>query len=216
VPPGNLCYPAGTLCGTCATNADCGGDSLCLPSDGGNYCGVDCTDAGQIDCPEGTFCQSVQNVAGQTGTQCALSAGASCYNPNPVVDAGTDAGSDGGLPYYDGGTIDPTGWNQMSIQGNSASAMLITGLTNGVCYDLVVQAFASDGTAGYYSALVTAAPFDSQDWWRLYKTQGGADNGGWHCQAGGGGLTLASLSILLLLRRLGAKRKAAGVSGEGA
>jgi hypothetical protein len=218
VPPGNLCYPAGTLCGTCFSNSDCGGNSLCLPSDGGNYCGVDCSDAGQITCPEGTFCQAVQNVAGQNGTQCALPAGESCYNPNvSIPDAGPDAGTDAGTNYptVDGGQVDFSGWANQSINGNSASAMLINGLTNGVCYDFIVEAFASDGTAGTPSVLVTAAPFSSQDWWRLYKQQGGADNGGWHCQAGGGGLTLASLSLLLLLRRLAFRKRTVGVVGDG-
>jgi hypothetical protein len=218
VPPGNLCYPASSLCGTCMFNSDCGGSNLCLPSDGGNYCGVDCSDAGQIVCPEGTFCGPVTNVVGQSGTQCALPAGESCYNPNAPL---ADAGSDGGIVYPDGGTIfdgglpDFTGWNVATANGQYITSLLVNNLTIGVCYDFAVQAIAVDGTPGYASAIVAAAPFESQDWWRLYKTQGGADNGGWHCQAGGGGLTLAALAVVLLAGRLLARRRIASGGGTG-
>jgi len=215
VPPGNACYPAGTLCGTCAFNSDCGGQNLCLSTDAGNYCGMDCSDAGQIVCPLGTTCTTATSVAGQTGTQCALPAGASCYNPNAasVPDGGPDAGAlDSGYVYTDAGQIDTTGWNTLQINGQFAATATVNGLTNQLCYDFTVQAIATDGTTGYLSNLVTAAPFESQDWWRLYKAQGGQDNGGWHCQSGGGALTLASLALVLLFSR-GASRKRSSSGG---
>jgi hypothetical protein len=217
VPPGDLCYPAATLCGTCNFNSDCGGTNLCLPSDGGTYCGFDCSDGGQIDCPEGTFCGTVTNVVGQTGTQCALPAGASCYNPNsgPISDGGTDAGTyDGGF-YPDGSIPSFGGWSLATASGQYSTSFLVNNLTIGVCYDFAIQAVAVDGTVGYPSNIVAAAPFESQDWWRLYKTQGGLDNGGWHCQSGGGGLTLASIALVLLFTRFIARKRPTGSGGSG-
>jgi hypothetical protein len=220
VPPGDLCYPPSTLCGTCTFNSDCGGANLCIPSDGGNYCGTDCSDAGQLDCPAGTYCASVMNVAGQTGLQCALPAGESCYNPggSSLDDAGVDAGQsdDGGSGLFDGGLPSfGSGWGVVVANGQYITSLRINNLTNGVCYDFVVQSVAVDGTVGYPSSLVGAAPFASQDWWRLYKSQGGQDNGGWHCQSGGGGMTLASLALVLLFGRFIARKRPVASGGDG-
>ena len=63
-----LCNPPlKALCLPCTTNSDCNaaGDK-CLPLDGGNFCGADCTFAG---CPSGFSCKSL-SIGGQLAQQC--------------------------------------------------------------------------------------------------------------------------------------------------
>ena len=73
----------------------------------------------------------------------------------------------GGLPSFGGG------WGMAVANGQYITSLRINNLTNGVCYDFVVQSVAVDGTVGYPSTLVGAAPFSSQDWWQgLYKSPG--------------------------------------------
>ena len=65
---GTTSSSSGNYCGTCSSNADCGGGSnYCLTdSSGNNYCGTDCS-AGQA-CPSSASCQQIldqnNNVVG--------------------------------------------------------------------------------------------------------------------------------------------------------
>ncbi|MHB8419985.1 MAG: hypothetical protein ACYDCL_18065 [Myxococcales bacterium] len=93
---------------------------------------------------------------------------------------------------------DFTGWKTYQTPTPNASPMTVslTGLTNGRCYDVAVEAFYSDGTPGTPSTVQTAAPIEIWDYWRLYHSAGGADAGGAHCQSAGG--TLVPLALLLV------------------
>jgi uncharacterized protein (TIGR03382 family) len=124
------------------------------------------------------------------------------------VDAGTDGGEQPTL--FDGGilgsTVDPTGWPiQVTVPTPSSSdnSTAVTGLTNGHCYDVSIIAFYPDGTQGYPTPVFAAAPIEIFDYWRLYHSAGGADDGGLHCQSAGGGLIPLALAaaLLLVLRR---------------
>ncbi len=111
----------------------------------------------------------------------------------------TDGGvANGGSYVSSTASSDPTHWAiQQTVQnpGNANLSYPMTGLTNGVCYDVAVIAFYSDGTQGNPTATVTAAPIEILDYWRLYRKSGGQDPGGLHCQAAGGGL--APLAFVL-------------------
>jgi hypothetical protein len=91
--------------------------------------------------------------------------------------------------------IDPSGWPVQ--QDFSRSGLRIEGLNIGRCYDVEVQAFASDQTPGQVSNPVAGAPIEVLDYWRLYHLQGGQDPGGTHCQQVGGFSIAAFLAPLL-------------------
>lgn len=68
---------SGSFCAPCSSDADCGGSgSYCLtnPSNGEQFCGVDCTSAA---CPSGGECVSIDTGTGTTINQCVPS-GSSC------------------------------------------------------------------------------------------------------------------------------------------
>ncbi len=116
-----------------------------------------------------------------------------------------DAGVDGGSTVVDAGSggsgIDTTGWQVAQFSGTLSTGQ-ITGLTNGTCYDFVVQTVVDDGTQGVNSSEVVVAPIKNYDFWRLYQLDGGGDAGGLHCQAGGGAVgILGMLAALLGFRR---------------
>jgi hypothetical protein len=118
---------------------------------------------------------------------------------NGSCSAASDAGLvDGGGS--DAGT-DTAGWDQAQFAGTLASGT-INGLSNGVCYDFVVQAVLDDGTYGEQSSEVVVAPVMNYDFWRLYQLDAGGDTGGLHCQSAGGPVGLLGvLAVLLGLRR---------------
>ncbi len=74
----------------------------------------------------------------------------------------------------------------------------IGGLVNSVAYDVQVSALTSGGNEGPRSALASGTPTFVYDFWRLYKQDGGEEQGG--CGAGPGGL-LALLGLLPLALR---------------
>ncbi len=133
------------------------------------------------------------------------------------ADAGADGGTDGGSSGYGpqpstappSSGSDPTAWpNPVSVPnpGSNNLSYALSGLTNGACYDVAVAAVYPDSTVGYTTTVVTRAPIEIFDYWRLYHTAGGNDSGGLHCQASGGGLAplamvLAALLILRTRRR---------------
>jgi hypothetical protein len=207
VPANNLCIPAWIACGACSSNADCPtGSGECVDAGGGTWCAVPCLpDAGpgaNLDgegvCLGASSCQQVEDN-GASNPLCALPS-YDCYDPTligdeVVPDAGpVDAGSGGS-------GIDISGWQVAQFSGTLSTGQ-IGGLTNGICYDFVVETVVDDGTMGNNSSEVVVAPVKNYDFWRLYQLDGGGDTGGLHCQAGGGGLgVLGVLAALIGLRR---------------
>ncbi len=126
---------------------------------------------------------------------------------------------DGGVP--DGGTaatVDPTGWaNQLTVQSPSSDvdSSPVPGLTNGHCYDVAIIAFYQDGTQGLPSPVLSAAPIEIFDYWRLYHSAGGADQGGAHCQSAGGGLVPLALAAALLLVMRRRRRRSQATPSDG-
>jgi len=203
-PPSGLCIPAWVLCGACSVNADCPtGSGECIDAGSATYCAVPCVDAGVnidagVKCLGATTCEPVTDN-GLTNNLCALPA-YDCYDPTPVgsqvvPDAGlVDAGAGGS-------GIDTSGWQVANFSGTLSSGQ-IGGLTNGTCYDFVVQTLIEDGTQGENSSEVIVAPVKNYDFWRLYELGGGGDDGGLHCQAGGGAVgILGVLAAFLAFRR---------------
>ena len=111
------------------------------------------------------------------------------------------AAIDGGTSGAGSTAVDTSGWQVQQVAGTLSSAQ-INGLTNGTCYDFVVQTVLSDGTLGNNSSEVVVAPIKNYDFWRLYELDGGGDNGGLHCQSAGGAVgILGTLAALLAFRR---------------
>jgi hypothetical protein len=203
-PSPNLCIPSWVTCGACTFNADCPtGSGECVGVGGATYCAVPCVSSGANadgdgGCLGATSCLPV-DAGGVTNNLCALPS-YDCYDPTPVgiqtvPDAGpVDAGSGGS-------GIDTTGWQVAQFSGTLSTGQ-IGSLTNGTCYDFVVQTVIDDGTQGENSSEVVVAPVKNYDFWRLYQRDGGGDTGGLHCQAGGGAIgILGVLAALLGFRR---------------
>jgi len=209
-PPANLCIPYWVACGACTVNSDCP-SGPCVSTDGGSpYCAVFCsggsvnTDGDGGGCLGATSCLLVE-YAGSASNLCTLPS-YDCYDPTllgTVLDGGdvfvSDAGVDAGVEDAGSGGsgIDVSGWQVQQFGGTLSSAQ-ITSLTNSVCYDFVVQTYLYDGTQGDISSEVIIAPIKNFDFWRLYQLDGGGDNGGFHCQAAGGGVGLFGALALLL------------------
>ena len=74
-------YDFATLCRPCLSDDDCGGGvgaggaSLCLVSDGGSFCGADCSERA---CPEGYDCVDAQDALGTAARQCVPAVGQAC------------------------------------------------------------------------------------------------------------------------------------------
>jgi Fibronectin type III domain len=68
----------------------------------------------------------------------------------------------------------------------------ISGLTNGACYDVKVKAFSAVNNPSQDSSPAPGVPQPVLDFWRLYKGDGGVENGG--CGQGAAGL-LALLGL---------------------
>ncbi len=87
---------------------------------------------------------------------------------------------------------------------SSAGSTKITGLTNGVAYEVWVEAV---DTAGNWSAESTSAlgtPRASEDFWELYRADGGKQTG---CMAAPGASGPAALLLLLGAVLLGTRRR---------
>jgi uncharacterized protein (TIGR03382 family) len=116
---------------------------------------------------------------------------------------------DGGV-ILDAGVLPDGGGLPTSIQSDTVStetSTKVTGLTNGVTYDVWVVATDSAGssppttanTSGP-SSIVQGVPIPSIGYFQAYKMDGGAENGG--CASGGGvAAAVLVLALLLLWRR---------------
>ncbi len=68
------------VCGACSYDLQCGATNLCLPQQGGNFCGTLC--AGDDDCEDDYVCSGaeLQSVEGAGARQCVPTAG-TCIDP---------------------------------------------------------------------------------------------------------------------------------------
>lgn len=86
--------------------------------------------------------------------------------------------------------------------GVGATSCRITGLTNGACYDVTVQAISVIDNPSLASDPIPGSPRPVQDFWERYRAQGGLEEGG--CGTGSAtGLALLALAAVAprLLRR---------------
>ena len=90
-----------------------------------------------------------------------------------------------------------------SVTGQGTTNTRITGLTNGTSYDVEITALSQGGNESAHSNTETGAPQMVNDFWRLYKSDGGPEQGG--CSLGTGGVMalLALLAPLALRLRRG-------------
>jgi hypothetical protein len=84
------------------------------------------------------------------------------------------------------------------VSGQGTTSTRIDGLTNGTAYDVEVTALTVGGNESAHSTKVTGTPELINDFWRLYKQDGGREQGG--CAAGAGGL-VALLALVPLAWR---------------
>jgi hypothetical protein len=85
------------------------------------------------------------------------------------------------------------------ITGQGTTSTRVTGLTNGTEYAVEVTAVTLSGNESPHSNRVFGTPIEIQDFWRLYKTDGGREQGG--CAAGAGGLVALLALAPLAWRR---------------
>jgi len=94
--------------------------------------------------------------------------------------------------------------NVFTVTNAATTSARIDGLTNGVSYDVQVTAVTVGGNESPPSNLLSGTPQQVNDFWRLYKLDGGQEQGG--CAAGAGGL-LALLVIVPVALRARRRRK---------
>ncbi len=85
------------------------------------------------------------------------------------------------------------------ITGQGTTSTRVTGLTNGTEYAVEVTAVTLSGNESPHSNRVVGTPVEIQDFWRLYKADGGREQGG--CAAGAGGLVALLALAPLAWRR---------------
>lgn len=82
----------------------------------------------------------------------------------------------------------------------TGTSFQITGLTNGVPYNVTVVAVDEDDNESSPSAIKTASPVQVQDLWQYYKANGGTEEGGYApCSASPDGRARSGLLGLLVL-----------------
>lgn len=97
----------------------------------------------------------------------------------------------------DGGAVTP---KCVEVTGQGTTSTRISGLTNNTEYTVEVTAVTVGGNESPRSNPLTATPLEIQDFWRLYKADGGQERGG--CAVGAGGLlALLALAPIAWYRR---------------
>jgi hypothetical protein len=93
----------------------------------------------------------------------------------------------------------PIGKKCADVGGQGTTSTRIEHLTNGTEYDVEVTAVTQGGNESGRSNLVSGTPEAINDFWRLYRQDGGRDQGG--CALGAGGLVALLALVPLALRR---------------
>ncbi len=81
----------------------------------------------------------------------------------------------------------------------TSTSIRVNGLTNGVSYSVVGNAFSSAGNPSGPSNTATGTPLPFESFWTAYQNAGGREQGG--CGGGAGALSLLALLPLALRRR---------------
>jgi uncharacterized protein (TIGR03382 family) len=94
----------------------------------------------------------------------------------------------------------PAGGTASTATGNAGN-IVCSGLTNGTAYTITAVATSSAGNVGAVSAALgpsaSTTPLPFVDFWSVYKSAGGVDQGG--CASGGAGTIAPALALLGLL-----------------
>jgi Synergist-CTERM protein sorting domain-containing protein len=86
------------------------------------------------------------------------------------------------------------------VTGQGTTSLRVTGLNNGTEYAVEVTAVTLSGNESGHSNRVLGTPVQIEDFWRLYRADGGREQGG--CAAGAGGLAaLLALAPVVWYRR---------------
>jgi hypothetical protein len=112
----------------------------------------------------------------------------------------TDAGSAGASDSFKitaTNAANPNETHTTDFISGSPTSGRIDGLTNGVAYNVTVQAFSPGRNPSPASDALTGTPVPVNDFWRLYRNAGGHESGG--CATGAAGM-LALLTVPLGLR----------------
>jgi hypothetical protein len=129
--------------------------------------------------------------------------GDSALNVNWTAGSGStaDAGASGsavGFSITATNAADPADTHTTDeITGSGITSGRIAGLQNNVLYNVTVQAFSPGGNVSGPSNTIQGTPVAVNDFWRLYRGDGGREGGG--CAAGAAGM-LALLAVPLALR----------------
>jgi MYXO-CTERM domain-containing protein len=119
-----------------------------------------------------------------------------------ALDVSWTAGSSNGVTihHYVATATDPDGVSKTGTTGDATTSVTVGGLKNNVAYTVTVHSVSLGGNASAESAAAPGTPLPSDDFWKWYKDQGGAETGG--CSTGAaGGLALLGVASLLAFRR---------------
>lgn len=116
-----------------------------------------------------------------------------------TADAGTQGSANSFRVYYapaDGSAAE----RYSTFTGPGTTSGRVSGLTNGVVYNVRMTALTIGGNESDFSATSTGSPTPVNDFWRLYQNDGGKEQGG--CATGAAGLAaLAALAPLAWRKR---------------
>jgi hypothetical protein len=87
------------------------------------------------------------------------------------------------------------------LDGESTTSYDIPNLANGTAYDVQVAALSRGKNESPFSDVQSDTPVEIDDFWRLYRNDGGREQGG--CATGAGGLAAAVALLALAARRRG-------------
>jgi Synergist-CTERM protein sorting domain-containing protein len=116
-----------------------------------------------------------------------------------TAEAGTSGAPDSYNIYCDLHGISPITRKCATVTGGGTTSARVDGLTNGTQYDVQVTATTIGGNESARSDTVSGTPVPVDDFWRLYKSDGGQEQGG--CAGGAAGLVALLALLPLALRR---------------
>lgn len=114
------------------------------------------------------------------------------------ADAGTSGSANSFRVYY-ASASDPTNEHHATFTDSSTTSGRVTGLTDGVEYVVTVTALTIGGNESARSNQLTGTPITVKDFWRLYESAGGQEQGG--CATGAAGFASLVALVPLALRR---------------